>query len=90
MVGRRCDNVTNNNSLLFGDWRGGLFLARLLIDQCGGRRRRRTVVNNVIDVIVDVDRRVYYYLLFGRLCVFWPEPTRIVAYGRDDDVMVAG
>ena len=21
---------------------------------------------------------------FGRLCVFWPEPTRIVAYGRDD------
>jgi hypothetical protein len=48
MVGRRCDNVTNNNSLLFGDWRGGLFLARLLIDQCGGRRRRRTVVNNVI------------------------------------------
>jgi hypothetical protein len=36
-----------------------------------------TVVNNVI---VDVDRRVYYYLLFGRLCVFWPEPTRIVEH----------
>jgi hypothetical protein len=44
-----------------------------------------TVVNNVI-----VGRRVTYYcLFFGRRCVFWPEPTRIVAYGRDD-VVVAG
>ena len=65
MVGRRCDNVTNNNSLLFGDWRGGLFLARLLIDQCGGRRRRRrTVVNNdVIIVAAGFIRSIIYSLL---------------------------
>ena len=31
------NDVSNNNSLLFGDWRGGLFLAWLLIDQCGGQ-----------------------------------------------------